>query len=167
MNICVIIIVVFFILLKWNQFEVQGQVLKTLIMDQEQATISATSSSKICVKTGISSVSQFSRSVVSDSLQPHESQHARPPCPSPTPGVHSDSCPSSQGCHPTISSSVVPSPPAPNPSKHHSLFQRVNISHEVAKVLEFELQHHSFQRNPRADLLQNGLVGSPCSLRDS
>ena len=51
---------------------------------------------------------QFSRSVVSDSLQPRESQHARPPCPSPTPGVHSDSCPSSQWCHPAISSSVVP-----------------------------------------------------------
>ena len=51
---------------------------------------------------------QFSRSVVSDSLQPHESQHARPLCPSPTPGVHSDSCPSSRWCHPTISSSVVP-----------------------------------------------------------
>ena len=43
---------------------------------------------------------QFSRSVVSDSLRPHESQHARPPCPSPTPGVHSNSCPSSQWCHP-------------------------------------------------------------------
>ena len=51
---------------------------------------------------------QFSRSVVSDSLQPHESQHARPPCPSPTPGVHSNSRPSSQCCHPAISSSVVP-----------------------------------------------------------
>ena len=50
----------------------------------------------------------FSRSVMSDSLQPHESQHARPPCPSPTPRVHSDSCPSSQWCHPTISSSVIP-----------------------------------------------------------
>ena len=50
---------------------------------------------------------QFSCSVVSDSLQPHESQHARPPCPSPTPGVHSDSRPSSQWCHPTISSSVI------------------------------------------------------------
>ena len=47
---------------------------------------------------------QFSRSVVSDSLRPHESQHARPPCPSPTPGVHSDSRPSSQWCHPAISS---------------------------------------------------------------
>ena len=51
---------------------------------------------------------QFSRSVVSDSLRPHESQHARPPCPSPTPGVHSDSRPSSQWCHPVISNSVVP-----------------------------------------------------------
>ena len=51
---------------------------------------------------------QFSRSVVSDSLWPHELQHARPPCPSPTPGVHSDPCPSSQWCHPAISSSVIP-----------------------------------------------------------
>ena len=51
---------------------------------------------------------QFSRSVVSNSLRPHESQHARPPCPSPTPGVHSDLRPSSQWCHPAISSSVVP-----------------------------------------------------------
>ena len=51
---------------------------------------------------------QINRSVMSDSLRPHESQHARPPCPSPTPGVHSNSCPSSQWCHPAISSSVVP-----------------------------------------------------------
>ena len=51
---------------------------------------------------------QFSRSVVSDSLRPHELQHTRPPCPSPTPGVHSDSSPSSQWCHPAISSSVIP-----------------------------------------------------------
>ena len=50
---------------------------------------------------------QFSCSVVSDSLWSHESQHARPPCPSPTPEVHSNSCPSSQWCHPAISSSVV------------------------------------------------------------
>ena len=53
-------------------------------------------------------VSQFSCSVVSDSLRPHELQRARLPCPSPTPGVHSDSRPSSQWCHPDISSSVVP-----------------------------------------------------------
>ena len=51
---------------------------------------------------------QFSHSVVSDSLRPHVLQHARPPCPSPTPGVHSDSCPSSRWCHPAISSSVFP-----------------------------------------------------------
>ena len=51
---------------------------------------------------------QFSRSVVFNSLWPHESQHTRPPCPSPTPGVHSDSRSSSQWCHPAISSSVVP-----------------------------------------------------------
>ena len=51
---------------------------------------------------------QFSHSVVSDSLRPHEPQHARPPCPSPTPGVHPNPCPSSRWCHPTISSSVIP-----------------------------------------------------------
>ena len=51
---------------------------------------------------------QFSRSIMSDSLWPHELQHARPPCPSPTPGVHSNWCPSSRWCHPAISSSVVP-----------------------------------------------------------
>ena len=51
---------------------------------------------------------QFSCSVVSDSLRPHESQHSRPPCPSPTPRVHSNSCPSSQWCHPAISSSAGP-----------------------------------------------------------
>ena len=53
-------------------------------------------------------VIQFSRPVMSDSLQPHELQHARPPCPSPTPGVHPNSCLSSRWCHPAISSSVVP-----------------------------------------------------------
>ena len=51
---------------------------------------------------------QISRSVMSDFLRPHESQHTRPPCPSPTPGVHSDSRPLSQWCHPAISSSVIP-----------------------------------------------------------
>ena len=68
-----------------------------------------------------------------------------------------------QPSHPLSS----PSSPAPNASQHQSLFQRVNSSHEVAKVLELQLQHHSLQRNPRADLLQNGLVGSPWSPRDS
>ena len=54
------------------------------------------------------SVSQFSRSVMSNSLWPHEPQHARPPCPSPTVGVYPNSCPLGRWCHPTISSSVVP-----------------------------------------------------------
>ena len=63
-----------------------------------------------------------------------------------------------QPSHPLSS----PSPPAPNPSQHQGLFQWVNSSHEVAKVLEFQLQHQSFQWMPRTDLLQNGLVGSPC-----
>ena len=72
-------------------------------------------------------------------LRPHESQQARPPCSSPTPGVHSDSCLLSQWCHPATSSSVIPSPPAPNPSQHQSLFQWVNSLHEVAKILEFQL----------------------------
>ena len=61
----------------------------------------------ICLSIALYHSVQFSRSVVSDSLRPHESQHARPPCPSSSPGVHSDSRPPSQWCHPAISSSVV------------------------------------------------------------
>ena len=68
-----------------------------------------------------------------------------------------------QPSHPLLS----PSPPSPNPSQHQSLFQWVDSSHEVAKVLELQLQHHSLQITPRADLLQNGLVGSPFSPKDS
>ena len=59
------------------------------------------------------------------------------------------------------------SPPAPNPSQHQDLFRCVNSLHLVAKVLEFQLQHQSFQWTPRANLLQDGLVGSPCSPKDS
>ena len=68
-----------------------------------------------------------------------------------------------QPSHPLSS----PSPPAPNLSQHQSLFQWVNSVHQVAKVLEFQLQHHSLRRNPRANLLQNGLVESPCNPKDS
>ena len=63
--------------------------------------------SRVLARQSISSV-QFSCSVVSDSLRSHELQHTRPPCPSPTPGVHPNSCPSSRWCRPAISSSVVP-----------------------------------------------------------
>ena len=68
-----------------------------------------------------------------------------------------------QSSHPLSS----PSLPASNPSQHQGLFWWVNSSHEVAKVLEFQLQYQSFQWTPRTDLLYNGLVGSPCSPRDS
>ena len=85
---------------------------------------------------------QFSHSVVSDSLRSQELQHARPPCPLPTPEVYPNSCPSSWWCHPAISFSVI-SFSCPNPSQHQGLFQWVNSLHEVAKVLEFQLQHQS------------------------
>ena len=99
----------------------------------------------------ISSV-QFSRSVMSNSLWPHESQHARPPCPSPTPGVHSDSHPSSLWCHPAISSSVVPfsscpqSLPASEPFPMSQLFawggQSIGVS-ALASVLPMNTQDWS------------------------
>ena len=96
---------------------------------------------------------QFSHSVVSDCLQPHGLQHARPSCPSPAPGVYSNSCPLSQWCHPTISSSIVPFSPAFNLSQHQGLFKWVSSLHQVAKLLEFQLQHQSFQWTLRIDLL--------------
>ena len=68
-----------------------------------------------------------------------------------------------QPSHPLSS----PSPPALNLTQHQGLFQQVSSSHQVAKILEFQLQHSSFQWTPRTDLLQNGLVGSPCSPRES
>ena len=81
---------------------------------------------------------QFSCSVTSNSLWLHESQHTRLPCPSPSPGVHQNPCASSLWCHLAISSLLSPFP-APNPSQHQGLFQWVNSSHEVAKILEFQL----------------------------
>ena len=110
---------------------------------------------------------QISHSVMSDSLRPHESQHTRSPCPSPTPGVHTDSRPLSQWCHPAISSSVVPfsscpqSLPASESFPMSQLFTWGGQSTRVSALASFP------QRNPRADLLQNGLVGSLCSPRDS
>ena len=86
------------------------------------------------VNTGSKSGSvQFSHLVVSDSLRFHESQYARPPSQSPTPGVYSNPCPLSRWCHPTISCSVVPSPPAFNLTQHQGLFQWVGSLHQVAE----------------------------------
>ena len=93
-----------------------------------------------------------------------------PPHPSPTTGVYSNSCPSSRSCHATISSSIVTfssclqSFPA-SVSFPLSLFSL--FGHQVAKVLEFQLQHQSFRWIFRTDFLQNGLLGSPCTPRDS
>ena len=88
---------------------------------------------------------QFSSSVVSNSLRPHGLQNARPPCLSPALGVYSNLCPLSRWCHPTISSSVVPFSSTFNLSQHQGLFKWVSSSDQVAKVLEFQLQHQSFQ----------------------
>ena len=110
---------------------------------------------------------QFSRSVVSYSLRHHESQHAGPPCPSPTPRVYPNSCPSSRWCHPTISSSVIPFSSCPQSFPNQGPLQWVSSSHQVSKVLEFQLQHQSFQWIVRIDFLLYGLVGSPSSPRDS
>ena len=95
---------------------------------------------------------QFSHSVMSDSLQAHELQHARLPCASPTPGVYSNSCLLSWWHHPAISSSVIPFSSWPQSFPAWGSFQWVSSSHQVAKVLEFQLQHRSFQQTPRTDL---------------
>ena len=86
-----------------------------------------------------SPVSQFSHSVVCDCLKPHEPPHSRPPCPSPTPGVHLNSHPFSWWCHWTISASVVPFSSVLNLPQNQGLFQWVSSSHVMAKVLEFQL----------------------------
>ena len=83
---------------------------------------------------------QFSSSVMSNSLSPHGLQDARLPCPSPTPRAYSNLCPLSQWCHPTISFSVVPFSSHLQLSQHQGLFQWVSSLHQVAKVLEFQLQ---------------------------
>ena len=101
----------------------------------------------------------FSHSVMSNSLWPHGLQHTRPPCPSPTPRVYPNSHPLSQWCHPTISSSVIPfSSYLQSFPASQGLFQWVSSLHQVAKVLEFQLQHQSFQWIVRTDF-PLGLTG--------
>ena len=108
-----------------------------------------------------------SHSVVSDSLRPHGLQYARLPCPSPTPGGSSNSCPLSWWCHPTISSFVVPFSSRLQSFPALGSFQWVSCSHQVAKVLEFQLQHQFFQWIFRTDFLSDWLVWFPFSQRDS
>ena len=125
-------------------------------LDELQTRISTTSDVQI----------QFSHSVVSNILWPHELQHTRLPCPIPTPGAWANSCPSSQWCHPTISSSVIPvSSGLQSFLTSGFFFQWVSSSHQVAKVLE--LQHQSFEWIFKVDFLWNWLIWSPCSPKDS
>ena len=91
--------------------------------------------------------------VTSHSLKPHVLKHTRLPYPSAPPRVWSISHPLSQGCHATISSSLDPSSPAYSLSEHQGLFQWITSSHQVAKVLEFQLQPQSFQWIFRVDFL--------------
>ena len=110
---------------------------------------------------------QFSCSVVSDPLQPHEPQHARPPCPSPTPRVYSNSCPVSRWCHPAISSSAFPFSSCPQSLLASGPFPMSQLFTWGGQSIGVSVQHQSFQWTPRTDLLYDGLAGSPCSPRDS
>ena len=111
---------------------------------------------------GLSSFNSFSHSVVSYSLRPHEPQHARPPCPSPTPGVYPNSCPLSWWCHLTISSSVVPFSSCPQSFPASGSFQMSQL---------FALGGQSIGVSASTPVLpmntQGWLVGSPCSPTDS
>ena len=104
---------------------------------------------------------------MSDSLWPHGLQHARLPRPSPTLGAYSKSCPSNWWYHPTISSSVITFSSQLQSFPASGSFQWIRSSHQVAKVLEFQLQYQFFQWIFRTDFLWDWLVGSPCKPRDS
>ena len=109
----------------------------------------------------------YIRSVTQSCLTLCNPMDCRLPCPSPAPGAYSDSYPSSLWYHPTISSSVVPFFSRLKSFPESGSFPMSQSSHQVAKVLEFQLLYQSFQWIFRTDFLQNGLVGSPCSPRDS
>ena len=104
---------------------------------------------------------------MSGSLWPHEPQHARPPCPSPAPGVHTNPCSSSRWCHPTISSSVISFSFCSQSFLASGSFQMSQLFASGGQSIRVSASTSSFQWTPRTDLLQNGLVGSPCSPRDS
>ena len=99
-------------------------------------------------QTYIQGILQFSRSVMSNSLWPHEPQHTRPPYPSPTSGVYPNPCPLSRWCHPTISSSVVPFSSCTQSFPTSGSFQMSQLFASGSQVLEFQLQHQSFQWTP-------------------
>ena len=104
---------------------------------------------------------------MSDSLRPHRLKHSRLPCPSPTPHSLLKLMSIKSEMPSNLSSLPSPSPPTFNLSQHQGLFQGVGASHQVAKVLEFQLQHQSFQWVVRTDFPWDGLVRSPCCPRNS
>ena len=110
---------------------------------------------------------QFSHSVVSDSSRPHESQHARPPCPSPTPGVHSDSRPSSRWCHPVISSSVIPLSSCPQSFPESGSFQMSQLFTWGGQSIGVSASASALPMNTQdwSSLEWTGCI--PCSPRDS
>ena len=147
-----------------------GEELRSLLMKVEEESEKAglklnIQNTMIMPSSPISSV-QFSCSVVSDSLRPHEQQHARPPCPSPTPGVYPNPCPSSRWCHPIISSSVFPFSSCPQSFPASGSFQMSQLFAWGGRSIGVSASA-SVQWTPRTDLLQEGLVGSPHSPRDS
>ena len=100
-------------------------------------------------------------------LWPHGQQHTRPPSPSPNPRVYSNSCPFGRWCHPTISSSLIPFSSHLQSFPASGSFQMTQFFTSGGQSMEFQLQHQSFQWMLRTNFLENGLVGSPCSPRDS
>ena len=110
---------------------------------------------------------QFSRSVVSYSWRPHESQHTRPPCPSQTPRVYSNSCPLSWWCHPAISSSVVPFSSCPQSLPASGSFPMSQLFIWGGQSIGVSASASVLPMNTRTYLLQDRLVRSPCCPRDS
>ena len=110
---------------------------------------------------------QFSHSVVSNSLKPHEPQDARPPCPSPTPGVHPNPCPLSRWCHPTISSSVVPFSFCPQSFPASGSFPMNQFFASGGQSIGVSASTLVLPMNTQAWSPLDGLIGSPCSPRDS
>ena len=110
---------------------------------------------------------QFSHSVMSDSLQPHELQHVRPPCPSPTSGVHPNPCPLSRWCHPTISSSVVPFSFCPQSFPASRSFQMSQLFASGGQSIGVSASTSVFSMTTQDQSPLGWLVGSPCSPRDS
>ena len=98
-----------------------------------------------------------SHSATSNSLQPQRTEAQQASLPSLSPRVCSNSYPLSRWCHPTSHLLLLPSPPALNLSQYQGLFQWVSFSHQVAKVLEFQLQHKSFQWIFRTDFFKDWL----------